>query len=192
MLLDNIIENLPISKNKKTIIFVRHAEREDSKGKLLTDIGIQNSEKFGTELSKFNPSIKIYTAPELRCVQTAEIINQKISAMERDIIISNKLANLQIKNNELYKKLYSETNFIYKEIYLKWKNGCYYDALFSPNELFDRTMNFINSTSENNCITLYISQSGTIANIGFALKKLNYEDSENSWINFLDGFTMNL
>lgn len=192
MLLDNIIENLPISKNKKTIIFVRHAEREDGKGKLLTNIGIQNSEKFGAKLSKLNQSIKIYTAPELRCVQTAEIINQKISAMERDIIISNKLANLQIKNNELYKKIYCETNFIYKELYLKWKNGCYYDALYSPDELFNRAMDFINSTSENNTITLYISQSGTIANIGFALKKLNYEDSENSWINFLDGFTMNL
>ena len=53
-------------------------------------------------------------------------------------------------------------------------------------------MNFINSTSENNCVTLYISQSGTIANIGFALNKLNYEDSEDSWINFLDGFIIKL
>lgn len=192
MLLDNIKDNLPISKNKKIIIFVRHAEREDGKGKLLTNIGIQNSEKFGTELSKLNQSIKIYTAPELRCVQTAEIINKKISSMERDIIISNKLANLQIKNNELYKKLYRKTSFIYKEIYLKWKKGCYYDALFSPEELFNRTMDFINSTSENNSITLYISQSGTIANIGFALNKLIYEDSEDSWINFLDGFIIKL
>ncbi len=117
--------------------------------------------------------------------------------MEQEIIISNKLANLQIKNNDLYNKLYHnklyrETNFIYKEIYLKWKKGCYYDALFSPDELFDRTMDYINSTSENNCITLYISQSGTIANIGFALNKLNYEDSEDSWINFLDGFIIKL
>lgn len=192
MLLDNIIGYLPTSNNNKTIIFVRHAEREEVKGKLLTDIGIQNSEKFGTELSKLNQSIKIYTAPELRCIQTAEIINQKISSMEQDIIISNKLANIQIKNNDLYNKLYRETNFIYKKLYLKWKKGCYYDALFSPDELFNRTMNFINSTSENNNITLYVSQSGTIANIGFALNKLNYDDSEDSWINFLDGFIMKL
>lgn len=191
MLLDNIIGYLPTSNNK-TIIFVRHAEREEGKGKLLTDIGIQNSGKFGTELSKLNQSIKIYTAPELRCVQTAEIINQKISSMEQDIIISNKLANLQIKNNDLYNRLYRETNFIYKKLYLKWKKGCHYDALFSPNELFNRTMTFINSTSENNNITLYISQSGTIAHIGFALNKLNYDDSEDSWINFLDGFIIKL
>lgn len=192
MRLDNIIQNLHISKNEKIIIFVRHAERENGKGNLLTDIGIQNSEKFGIELSKLNHPIKIYTAPELRCVQTAEIINQKISSMEYDIIISNKLANIQIKNTELYNKIYRETNYIYKDIYLKWKKGCYYDVLFSPGELFNRTMDFINSTSENNNITLYISQSGTIANIGFALNKLNYEDSEDSWINFLDGFIIKL
>jgi len=95
-------------------LFIRHGEKSECLGCLLTQDGISQSEIFGCELKKLNISVKIYTSPELRCVQTAEIINKTISAMEDDIIISNNLGvpGIQVFDIDAYLKLYSKIIFI--------------------------------------------------------------------------------
>lgn len=192
MILDDIRRIIQENPNVKLAVFIRHAERNDGVGNMLTENGIGESEKIGFELKSLNCPIKIYTAPELRCVQTAEIINQRISEMENEIIITNKLSNLQIKNNNTYQKLYKEYNFIYKDLYDQWKNGKYYDALYSPKELLKRADSFIKATCTETGITLYISQSGTVAGIGYVYDLLDYDVPTGEWIDFLDGFVVKM
>ena len=55
-------------------------------------------------------------------------------------------------------------------------------------------MNLSNEYLERTCasegITLYVSQSGTIAGIGYALKLVDYDIEKDEWVNNLDGFVI--
>ena len=183
-----------LNPNSKIALFIRHGEKSECLGSLITQEGISQSENFGYELLKMNILVKIYTSPELRCIQTAVIINKTITSMEDDIIISNKLGvpGIQIFDIDAYLDLCSKYNFNYKEIYDQWKNGKHYDALRPPIMLKSMADDFIKTTCINKGITLYVSQSGTIAGIGYVLKLVDYDIPSGEWVNFLDGFVLDI
>jgi hypothetical protein len=194
MNLEKIKSIFELNPNSKIALFIRHGEKSECLGSLLTQDGISQSENFGYELKKLNIPVKIYTSPELRCVQTAVIINKTISSMEDDIIISNKLGvpGIQIFDIDAYMELCSKDNFHCKEIYAQWKKGEHYDALRHPIMLKDMSEEFIKLTCINRGITLYVSQSGTVAGIGYVLRLVDYNIPAGEWVNFLDGFILDI
>ena len=194
MNLEKIKSIFELNPNSKIALFIRHGEKSECPGSLLTQNGISQSENFGYELKKLNIPVKIYTSPELRCVQTAVIINKTISSMKDDIIISNKLGvpGIQIFDVDAYLELRSKVNFRYKEIYAQRKEGKYYDILRPPIMLKDMAEEFIKLTCINRGITLYVSQSGTVAGIGYVLRLIDYDVPAGEWVNFLDGFVLDI
>ncbi|GHT01630.1 hypothetical protein AGMMS50276_30040 [Synergistales bacterium] len=194
MNLEKIKNIFGLNPNSMIALFIRHGEKSECFGSLLTQDGIFQSENFGYELKRLNIPVKIYTSPEMRCVQTAVIINKTISSMEDDIIISNKLGvpGIQIFDIDAYQELCSKVNFHYREIYAQWKKGKHYDALRPPIMLKDTAEEFIKSTCINRGITLYVSQSGTIAGIGYVLRLVDYDIIAGEWVNFLDGFVLDI
>ena len=194
MNLEKVKNIFEINQNSRIALFVRHGEKGETPGSLLTQDGIHQSENFGYDLKKLNIPVKIYTSPEMRCVQTALIINKIISSMKDDIIISNMLGlpGIQLLDNDVYIELCSKSNLRYKEIFAQWKNGEHYDALRPPIMLKEMAKEFIKSTCINRGITLYLSQSGTIAGIGYVLKIIDYDIPAGEWVNFLDGFVLDV
>jgi len=195
MNLEKIKSIFELNQNSKIALFIRHSEKLDCPGGLLTQDGIYQSENFGYELKKMDIPVKIYTSPELRCVQTALIMNKTISSMKDDIIITNKLGvpGIQILDVDAYFELRSKSNLHhYREIFDQWKKGKHYDALRPPIMLKDMAEEFIKSTCINRGITLYVSQSGTIAGIGYVLRLVDYDIPAGEWVNFLDGFVLDI
>lgn len=47
---------------------------------------------------------------------------------------------------------------------------------------------YFRSISKENSITLCISQSGTVACTGYALGLVDYQNTENGWVDYLDGY----
>lgn len=189
-IINEICNIFKINSNSKIAVFIRHGEREEGLGSLLTSKGQIQSKIFGQQLKDIKVPIKIYTSPELRCIQTAEIINNLISNMNNEIIISNKLGipGLQILNNEVFQQKYSYFNFNYRNLFSEWKKGLHYDALRDPVSLMNLSNEYLERTCTSEGITLYVSQSGTIAGIGYALKLVDYDIEKDEWVNNLDGF----
>lgn len=193
MILDEIEKVFQQNQNSRIALFIRHAERDNGEYSLITKNGVATSEVFGAKIKKLNIPTKIYSSPELRCVQTAKIINNIASNMENEIILTNKLGNpgMQILDINKYQKLYAEFNFIYKDIYRKWKIGKYWDALRRPDDLKKIAESFIGSKTGKQGITLFVSQSGTMVNMAHSLNIAEY-DENNQWIDYLDGFFIQL
>lgn len=181
---------LQTTRGNRIALFIRHGERENKASVLLTKKGIVQSEFFGNRLKTLGVSIKIYSSPELRCVQTAEIINNCLSGMKNEIVLTNKLGmpGIQILNVDKFQKLYADYNFVYKNIYQEWKKGKFYDILRSPMALKAAAEGFVKSKTTQKGITLFVSQSGTMANIGYSLNIIDYDENSSGWVDYLDGF----
>lgn len=189
-IIDEINNVLNQNLDSKIAVFIRHGERDEKPGSTLTPNGRTQAEFFGQQLREINIPVKIYTSPEHRCVETAEIITKLISNMNTEIIISNKLGipGLQVLNTEMFQQRYSEYNFNYRNLFSDWQKGQHYDVLRDPVSLKDLSNDFLEKTCVSKGITLYVSQSGTIAGIGYALKLVDYNIEKDEWVNNLDGF----
>lgn len=184
--LKNILEKTSVDK---VVIIIRHAEKADrNTDSLLTEEGITKTEEFAKKIKNLDLNMKIYSSPELRCIKTAKIINQIFSNNENDIVLTKKLGDpgIQIKNKNKYLKLYSANRC--RDIYLEWKKGKYRDILYPPDILKEKSEIFLKKTCEDNGITLYISQSGTVAHLGYVFNKKEYSVEFGEWVDFLDGF----
>jgi hypothetical protein len=53
-------------------------------------------------------------------------------------------------------------------------------------------ISFFEKTSFKNGITLYISQSGTVACTGYALNLTDYKNVDHEWVDYLDGYIFKL
>lgn len=192
MIIDEIKRIILKKQSAKIALFIRHGEKLESSLSLLSKKGIYTANKFATELKKINCPIRIISSPELRCVQTATIFNSVISNNEQEIILSNKLGcpGLHILNNEIYQKLYKTKKA--RDIFSEWKAGLNYDSLRNPTNLKVIATEFIESKCIERGITIFISQSGTVANIGYSLNKVNYNIGNGEWVRYLDGFYINL
>ncbi|WP_029542161.1 histidine phosphatase family protein [Selenomonas sp. AB3002] len=171
--------------------FIRHGEKDVEKFSL-TDIGRKNVINFSKLLLALQKPILIYTSPEDRCIETATIVSSTIGNNKYDYITSNYLGKpgIQVKNEIEYAKL---TNLMKcREIFAEWKTGMHYDAMYNPTTIRTKILDFFTCTSINNGITLYISQSGTIACTGYSLGLVDYMVSDREWVDYLDGYILRL
>ncbi|MBE0472089.1 MAG: histidine phosphatase family protein [Methyloprofundus sp.] len=176
----------------KIAVFIRHGEKHDTgEGPaLITQQAISASKALGLSLRDLKTSINIYSSPELRCIQTARIVNQTISEFQSDIEVTSFLGQpgIQVKNNNRYLNIFNELGV--REIYSQWKNGGHYDALRTKDEICKELSEFLVTTTAESRISLFISQSGTVAALGYALGVRNYNIGNNEWVPFLDGFVL--
>lgn len=191
MIVDEIARAL-VDDSSRLAVFIRHGEKDGlgTGPALITQQAKKASEALGLSLRKFKLPIKVYSSPELRCVQTAEILNQKISGIESDIAITSFLGQpgIQVKDNNRYLDIFNELGA--RKIYTQWKNGKNHDALRTIDELCTELSKFLERTTVESKISLFVSQSGTIAALGYALGLRNYDIGNNEWVPYLDGFVL--
>ncbi len=74
----------------KLAVFIRHGEKYGTGAgpALITQQAKMASEALGLSLRDLKIPINIYSSPELRCFQTAKILNQTISGFESDIAVT--------------------------------------------------------------------------------------------------------
>ena len=176
----------------KLAVVIRHGENEQGMEGLLSKVGIMHTEAFADSLKSLKQPVRIYTSPKLRCVQSANIINNVISGGKKDIILTSKLGEpgIQILNYDIFLDLYAEKRC--REIFSEWKEKQHYDALLNPVELRKKAELFFRSTCITTGITLYLSQSGTVAGLGYAFNKTDYDVQNGQWVPYLDGFFLNV
>lgn len=176
----------------KMAVFIRHGEKHGAGAgpALITQQAIMASETLALSLRDLKFPINIYSSPELRCIQTAKILNQTISGFDSDIEITSFLGQpgIQVKNNTKYLNIFNEHGA--REIYSQWKNGEHHDALRTKDELCAELSKFLEKTTVESKISIFVSQSGTIAALGYALGLRNYDIGNNEWVPYLDGFVL--
>ena len=180
-----------LSDGNRICVFIRHGEKNlNDFG--LTDKGIQDTITFANFLFSIKKSIVIYSSPEERCIKTATLINSVVNDNNQRIIISDILGKpgIQVKDNIEYTKL---TNVMKcRDIYKEWKMGLLEKAMNNPETIRDKIKIFFENTSKKDTITLYISQSGTVACTGYSLGLIDYETNDDDWVNYLDGYVIKL
>lgn len=172
-------------------IIIRHGEKESADFRL-TEKGKKDSAEFGRLLNLLDKQVVIYSSPEERCVETAYIIKENIKDINGNVNLSIILGKpgIQVKNEQVYNKLTNSMRC--RDIYNMWKNGLVYDAMNCPDFIKTEMIKFLKKTSLNNGISLYISQSGTVACTGFSLGLLDTKANNEEWIDFLDGYIVRL
>lgn len=170
-------------------IFIRHGEK-DTTQYCLTEKGKREIIAFSKKLITFGQRIQIYSSPEKRCVETASIINSIVNEAENEVCCSAFLGKpgVQVKNETAYTKLTDTMKC--RDIFKEWKNGLHTDAINSLETIREEAMAFFGNTAIQNAITLYISQSGTVACTGYALGLVDYKADFDDWVDFLDGYIL--
>jgi broad specificity phosphatase PhoE len=191
LIIDEIIRSLA-DDSSRLAVFIRHGEKDKfgTGPALITQQAKKDAEAMGLRLRDLKVSIKIYSSPELRCVQTAKILNQEISGAASDIVLTSFLGEpgIQVKDNKRYLELFDEHGA--REIYDQWKAGKHYDALRAVDDLCVELSNFLEKISTESKVSLFVSQSGTVAALGYALELSNYNIKEGEWIPFLGGLVL--
>ncbi|MEE1059793.1 MAG: phosphoglycerate mutase family protein [Treponema sp.] len=192
MIIQEIRDLLNNNPHSKIALVIRHGEKNYAPNGLLSENGIVSTKKFATDLKNLGYQVNIVSSPELRCIQTANIINEILSNNENEIILSNKLGcpGLQVLNINIYKALYKIKKA--REIFYEWKEGFHLDCLRTPKELNKLSMEFFRKSCKDSNITLFISQSGTVSGIGYSLGLLDYDKAHDEWIGFLEGFFLEI
>lgn len=192
MIIQEINDFLKYNTQCKIAFVIRHGEKSKTTDGLLSEGGKSSIKNFAVNLRNLGYKVNIVSSPELRCVQTANIINEILSNSENDIILSNKLGcpGLHVLNNNIYQDLYKIKKA--REIFYEWKEGLHLDCLRTPKELKKLSMEFFRKSCKDSNITLFISQSGTVSGIGYSLGLLDYDKDHDKWIGFLEGFFLEI
>ena len=172
-------------------IFIRHGEKNVDSYDLSSE-GRKKCLEFAETLCSLNKKVDIFSSPEQRCIETAIIISNRINGESSNISISNALGKpgIQIKNETEYAKLTDLMRCT--DIFSEWKKGKYYGAMHRPEVVREKIIAFLKKTALRNGITLYISQSGTVACTGYSLNLIDYRDVDYEWVNYLDGYILRL
>ena len=176
-----------LQKEKQFCVFIRHGEK-NAVDYGLTAEGKKQIMGFSTSLSSLDKTIIIYSSPEPRCIETASIINNVVNKAKINIRISNILGmpGIQVRNETEYAKLTYSMRC--RDIYKEWKMGKHNEAMNSPKIIQQKMIDFFNITSTEQGISLYISQSGTVACSGYSLGLVDYQANDKDWVQFLDGY----
>ena len=180
-----------LSDGNRICVFIRHGEKNLNDFSL-TDNGIQDTITLANLLCTLKKTIEIYSSPEERCVKTATLINNVVNGNNQKIIISDVLGKpgIQVKDDIEYTKL---TNVMKcRDIYKEWKEGLHEEAMNNPKDIKDKILTFFEDTSKKDTLTLYISQSGTVACTGYSLGLVDYKADDEDWVNYLDGYVLKL
>lgn len=170
-------------------VFIRHSEK-DLHSYDLTDRGKHESKRFGQMLYGLRKPVMVYSSPEKRCMETGLIINEIINGSSSKCIASTILGKpgIQVKNDSLYSVLTDTMRC--RDIFKEWKHGMHYDAMNTPYHINRKMMDFFKNTALINGITVYISQSGTVACTGLALGLVDYMEIDDDWVDYLDGYVL--
>lgn len=192
MIVDEIIKNLFENSASKLAVFIRHGEKSKpgTGPALITSQAKSDVDSMGLRFRALNVPVKVYSSPELRCVQTAKIFNSKIWDGNSDIILTSFLGEpgIQVRDNKKYLELFDKSGA--RTIYDEWKNNQHYDALRTKEELCVALAGFLEKTPDDSKISLFVSQSGTVAALGYALGLSNYNIEKKEWVPFLGGLVI--
>lgn len=179
-----------LKNTNNSCIFIRHGEK-DINNYCLTNRGKSEIIEFGNSLCMLNKKITIYSSPEDRCVETATIINNIVNG-DNNICISNVLGKpgIQVKDEFEYTKLTDIMRC--RDIFKEWKKGMHGKAMNRPEIIRTKIIDYFERTSLLNGITLYISQSGTVACTGYSLGLIDYKANDEDWVDYLDGYILRL
>lgn len=192
MIIEEIVRRLAENSSSRIAVFIRHGEKDNSSSgpAIITEQAKKDAAAMGLLLRDFNIPVKVYSSPELRCMQTAKIINRKISGANNDIILTSFLGRpgIQVKDNKRYLDIFDKSDA--RKIYSQWKSGQHYDALRTIEELRSELTSFLEAVCAESKISLFISQSGTVAALSYALGVSDYDIEKKEWVPFLDGFVI--
>lgn len=172
-------------------VFIRHGEKDiNSYG--LTDRGKDEIIHLSQLLCVCGKPIRVYTSPEHRCVETAAIMNEIVNGSDGEVCFSTVLGKpgIQVKDESIYTGLTDSMRC--RDIFKEWKQGLHYDAMNSWQLIKERMMEFFYMTCLRNGLTIYISQSGTVACTGFALGLTDYKATDEEWVDYLDGYVLRI
>lgn len=184
--------NLDSLVDKESLcIFIRHGEKNFNSYDL-SNTGKVQSLLFAKTLNEFNLYVRVFSSPEKRCIETATIINNKINGKNSNIYISDILGKpgIQVRDKFEYAKLTDTMKC--RDIFSRWKEGKCYNAMYEPEVIKKEFTYFLEKTALEGGITLYISQSGTVACTGYSLNLVDYDTINNEWVDYLDGYSLRL
>ena len=98
------------------------------------------------------------------------------------------MPGIQVKNDIEYNQLTNQMKC--REIFKEWKKGNFSLAMNSPEYIKVNMMKFFDNTAIKKGITIYVSQSGTVACSGYSFGLIDYKN--NDWVDYLDGFVLRL
>ena len=178
-----------LKKVKNACVFIRHGEK-DVNNYCLTNEGKNETIEFSNSLCLLNKKIILCSSPENRCIETATIINDIVNGINSDIYISDVLGNpgIQVKDELEYAQLTDTMKC--RDIFKEWKKGMHDKAMNGPKTIKTKIIDFFEKTSLKDGITIYISQSGTVACTGYSLGVVDYKENNYEWVNFLDGYIL--
>lgn len=181
-----LIEDINNNTNASFAVFIRHGEKQSQFGGLLSINGSLTTEEIAKQLKFIEQPMFIFTSSEPRCLETSKIIAFTTGISQA--IELKELGNpgIHILNNHEYLTLYSK--YRARDIYHLWKKGHYQSALKSPIQLKNLALKFLNVHCQRKGVHLFISQSGTIASLGYALGKVIYDIDQDEWVDYLNGF----
>lgn len=192
MIVHEVMEKLVDNSSARLAVFLRHGEKANlgTGPALITEQAKRDVEAMGFRLEELKIPIKVYASPELRCVETAKIFNRELSEYKSDIVLTSFLGDpgIHVKDNKKYLELFDK--FDARKIYSQWRSGQHYEALRTPKELCVELTSFLKKIPIENKISLFVSQSGTVAALGYALGLRCYDIEKNEWVPFLNGFVI--
>jgi hypothetical protein len=170
---------------------IRHGEKANGHFGLTED-GKAEIERVGRLVSALHKPVRLYASPESRCVETAVLMGRGIHGSIYDIQTSTILGKpgVQVKNEEKYSLLTDRARC--RDIYREWKMGLHKEAMQTAAFIRTETLRFLHETCLPHGITIYVSQSGTIACAGYSLGLTDYAADDDDWVQFLDGFVLEL
>jgi len=176
----------------KLSLLIRHGDRDSipngSFGNevLLNEKGKQNSIEFGKGLIDLKVN-KILTSPVSRCIQTAEHI-VKGYGKNIDIIETTALGapGLHINDEKIAGEFFLKYGF--DEMYRRFLNGESIPGIPSANEINQSINNFIDTNTDSNGITIFVSHDMLIAFYHYSIDKTIY--TKENWVNYLSGLIL--
>lgn len=181
-----LIEDINNNTNSSFAVFIRHGEKQSEFGGLLSFNGCLTTEEIAHQLKRIEQPMFIFTSSEPRCFETSKIIAFTTGISQPVVLKELGNPGIHILNNYEYLTLYSKSRA--RDIYHLWKKGFYQGALWSPTQVKDLVLNFLNFYCQRKGVHIFISQSGTIASLGYALDKVIYDIDQDEWVDYLNGF----
>jgi len=178
-----------LPNNKRVAVFIRHSDRDKiPDGEFGNEVpinekGIANAMVFGECLKGYRVN-KAYVSPVLRCVQTAEKIRDGYGS-HFEIINTKALGDpgLHIENTKSAGDFYIKHGF--HEMYKRFIAGDNAPGLYSAKEFSDRMTRFIESNTDNDGITLYVTHDGLVAFYDYCITGKTY--TKENWVKYLNG-----
>jgi broad specificity phosphatase PhoE len=181
-------------KDVKLAVLIRHADRDKipdgSFGNevLLNRKGVENSIAFGEKLKDVKIN-RIFTSPILRCIQTAEFIEEGHgSDLTYHITKSLGDPGLHIADDKMAGEFILKHGF--DVMYRKFVNGEEIPGVSSLQEFEKQMTSFIERNTTDSGVTFFVTHDSVIAFYDFCLSKKEY--IRDNWVDYLSGMVLKI